>query len=204
MSAPVEPALLDAGLRAFVKHGYHDTTIERIATEAGLSRATLHRRGISKEGLLDALGNRIAEHYREAMWPALVANGTGRQRLATALDALCDQTEALLDLLTALRSVTDAIFHEPDPADGDVMTESFFTAPLERLLRDGIADGSLREVDAHEFGTVLFNLVPWTYHHLRTGHRWTPQRSRASLLDIAFHGLVTEQDASTAEPDHRP
>jgi hypothetical protein len=34
-----------------------------------------------------------------------------------------------------------------------------FTEPLEKLLREGIADGSLRDVDPVETATVLFNLV---------------------------------------------
>jgi len=44
-----------------------------------------------------------------------------------------------------------------------------FTESLERLLRDGIADGTLRPEDLRESATVLFNLVGWTYIHLRSG-----------------------------------
>jgi hypothetical protein len=52
-----------------------------------------------------------------------------------------------------------------------------FTEPLEKLLREGAADGRLRDVDPVQTATVLFNLVGWTYIHLRTGHGWRPERA---------------------------
>jgi hypothetical protein len=65
-----------------------------------------------------------------------------------------------------------------------------FTEPLERLLRDGAADGSLAVVDPLEEATVLFNLVGWTYVHLRTGHGFAPERARRGVLDPVLHGLL--------------
>jgi len=185
----VDDALLDAGLRAFKSFGYQGATVERIATEAGLSRVTLHRRGVSRDTILGVLAERSAEQYRAAMWPALTAPGDARDRMALALAALCDAAEANLDLLVALRAQSDAVFH--DESDREALTRDVFTEPLERLLRDGAADGTLRAVDEPvETATVLFNLVGWTYVHLRTGHRWKPARARAATLDVALNGVV--------------
>jgi AcrR family transcriptional regulator len=178
--------LLSAGQRVFARFGYHGATAERLAEEAGLSRVTLHRRGITKDSILAELSARAVESYRAALWPALTAPGSGAERLEAALHALCAQAEANLELLVALRSQTDAIFHE---ADEEPLTRSVFTEPLERLLRDGAQDGSLREVDFPEIATVLFNVVGWTYVHLRTGHRWPPERAARHLLSIALEGL---------------
>jgi AcrR family transcriptional regulator len=49
--------------------------MERIAAEAGTSRMTLHRQGVSKAEILRALAHQLEADYREAMWPALVADG---------------------------------------------------------------------------------------------------------------------------------
>src|SRR4051794_36236064 len=180
------PDLLDAGERTLARFGYHGATAERIAAEAGVSRVTLHRRGITKDTILAELAERATERYRAALWPALTAPGTGGERLTAALEALCDQTDKHLELLVAMRSQTDAVFHEPGP---EPATRSVFTEPLERLLRDGAQDGSLRSVDCTEMATVLFNLVGWTYVHLRTGHRWAPDRASRDVLSIVLDGL---------------
>lgn len=183
----LDDELLDAGRRAFARFGYHGATAERIAEEAGVSRVTLHRRGISKEAILDALSVRAVEAYRAALWPALTASGSGRDRLELGLEAICHVAEEHLELLLALRAQSDRIFHEE--AEQEASTRSVFTEPLERLLLDGASDGSLRSVDASETAAVLFNLVGWTYIHLRTGHRWSPERSRA-VVELAVEGLA--------------
>ena len=75
-------------------------------------------------------------------------------------------------------------------ADSLVETRDVFTEPLERLLRDGIADRSVRNVDPRETATLLFNLVGWTYIHLRSGHRWEPEHARDSVIEIALRGVL--------------
>jgi len=182
------PELLDAARRVFAERGYAGATIERIAAAAGLSRVTLHRRGVSKDGLLAELVARATEDYRAALWPALTGEGTGAERLARALEALCDQAERHMALLVALRAQNDAVFHQT--GEEEALTRTVFTEPLERLLRDGAADGSLREVDAVETATTLFNLVGHTYIHLRTGHGWKPERAMRATLDPVLYGLL--------------
>ena len=184
----IDQQILEAGRRALQKHGYAGATVDRIAREAGLTRVTLHRRGVTKDGILTALAERGAEDYRAALWPALTAAGSARERMELALAALCESAEENLELLVALRAQADAVFH--DGAGGEQLTRTVFTEPIERLLRDGVADGTLRALDPVEAATVLFNQVGWTYVHLRTGHGWKPARARAATLDMALHGLA--------------
>ena len=183
----VADPLLAAAARAFERWGYDDATLERIAQEAGLSRVTLHRRGVTKEGLLSQLAEQATAAYREALWPALTAPGTARDRLETALSALCASAEENIALLVTLGGRSDRIFHEEEGEE--VLTRNAFTEPLERLLRDGAADGSLRDANAIEMATVLFNTVGWAYIHLRSGHGWKPDRARESVMGLVLDGL---------------
>lgn len=188
MAAPTDTRILAAARQAIERHGWPGATLERIAGEAGLSRMTLHRRGVTRDAVLDALARSLEAEYRGALWPALTAPGTARERLEQALEAICDVCDANLELLAALGDgPRDAIFHEPGDA---VLTRSVFTEPVERLLRDGAADGSLRPVDPTETATVLFNLVSWTYRHLRRSHGWPPERARRGVLALALDGVA--------------
>ena len=164
--------------------------MEQIARESGISRMTLHRRGVTRATVFSALTARLEDDYRRAMWPALTASGSGRERLARALAAECDVAEQNLELLGALEEgERNAIFHD---SGGPRLTRSTFTEPLVRLLRDGAADGSLRECDPQETATVLFNLIGFTYRHLRVGHGWDAERARGGVLEIALRGVVAE------------
>jgi AcrR family transcriptional regulator len=184
----VPPHIVDAARHVLAQDGLAAATLERISAAAGVSRMTLHRHGVSKADILEALGESLERDYRDAMWPALVAQGTGRERLRQALERLCEVTDRNLALLSALGGAArDHIYHEPGPRG---LTRSVFVEPLQRLLLDGAADGSLAEVDAHEVATVLFNAVCHTYAHLRAGHGWRSARARGGVIDLVLDGLT--------------
>src|SRR5215218_7653756 len=186
--SPLDRVVLEAGRRVLREHGWHATTAERIAAAAGVSRVTLHRRGIRREHVLQGLAQLAVASYRDALWPVLLRDGTGAERLAAAVDALCDVAEQHLDVLVAIQSAAQEVFHEDATEEADTRGE--FTAPLEKLLRDGLADGSVRVEDAHETAVVLFNAVGWTYVHLRTQHRWPPARARDGVAGLMLRGVV--------------
>lgn len=187
-SATLDAAVLEAGRRAFERYGFQDTTIERIASEAGLSRVTLHRRGISKRLILDALAEAAIEDYRARMWPALTSTGSVPERLDQALSALCDAAEDHMALLLALRNQTDRVFHDTEA--GEALTRTVFTEPLERLLHEGAREGTLRVLDPERTATVVFNQVGWTYVHLRSAHRWRRDDARSEVVDLCLNGLL--------------
>lgn len=188
--APVsDQHVLDAAGRVLDADGWRSLTAERVAAEAGVSRVTLHRRGWTKGAILAALATQAEARYRERMWPVLTREGSGGERMRFALATICELAEESLNLLLALDAEANAVvFH--DPGDDDALTRSVFTEPLERLLRDGAADGTLRNVEPIETATVLFNMVGWTYIHLRSGHGWSAERARRTTLDAVLRGFA--------------
>jgi AcrR family transcriptional regulator len=187
-ASELDPRLLDGARRALERHGWEGATLQRLADEAGVSRMTLHRRGVSREVLLAALAEQLERDYRDALWPALTAPGTALERLELALDSLCGVVDGNLELLEALgHAERDVVFHERRrPA----LTRQVFTEPVQRLLADGMADGSLAIEDPEETATVLFNLVGHTYRHLRAEHAWSPKRTRKAVVGLALQGVV--------------
>ena len=179
--------LLRGARETLWEFGYEGATMERIARAAGLSRVTLHRRGISKEQILEALVADAEDDYRAALRPALLADGSARQRLELALVALCEVAEANLELLLAVGRYSDRVFHEHGR---EALTRTPFTQPLEQLLRAGSKDGTLRAAKPRETATVLFNVVGWSYIHLRAGHGWNAARARRATIELAINGVA--------------
>ncbi len=189
--AEVPPHIVDAARHVLAQDGLAAATLQRISATAGVSRMTLHRRGVSKQDILRAIAEGLEADYREAIWPALVGTGTGAERLAHALELVCGVTERNIAMLEALSASShDAIYHD---AGAGALTRPVFTEPLARLLLDGAADGSLAELDPQETATVLFNLVGHTYRHLRTGHRWSARRAREGVIGLAMGGVLARR-----------
>jgi AcrR family transcriptional regulator len=186
----LDGALLAAGRRALERHGAGRATLERIAEEAGLSRVTLYRRGVTRDAVVAALAAGVVEDYRAALWPALTARGSAFERMRRALGALCDVAERNLELLLGLGERAGAALGDPG-SGGDPPSRLASVEPVERLLRDGAADGSLRTTDAPETAAALLTLSTWTYVHLRAGERWSARRARRATLDLALRGVAS-------------
>jgi AcrR family transcriptional regulator len=192
----VPPHIVDAARHVLAQDGLAAATLERISSAAGVSRMTLHRRGVSKQDILRAIAEGLEGDYRDAMWRALVAKGTARERLRYALELQCEVSERNLAMLEALAApLRDELYHEPGEA---ALTRKVFVEPLERLLLDGAADGSLATVDAEETATVLFNMVGHSYRHLRVGHGWSQERAREGVLRLVIDGLADSGPARRA------
>lgn len=183
-----EQRVVEGARRAIAAGGWQAATLTRIAEEAGLSRMTLHRRGLGREEIFALLARDYEEAFRAALWPAVTGRGTGAERLEAMLVAVCEVTEDHLSFLAALDEESDRrFFHE---SDDEVHSRDGYIDPIERLLVDGMADGSIRQVNLEETATVLVNAVDRTYRHLRRAHDWDPVRSREVLIELVLRGLL--------------
>ncbi len=91
-------AILAAGLRCFGRDGYRRTALDRVASEAGISRAALYLHFANKEELFRALVDDL--HARALADATAAARGDGplAERLTAALVA---KTARFFDLLRA-------------------------------------------------------------------------------------------------------
>jgi AcrR family transcriptional regulator len=169
---------------------WHELGIEELAAAAGLSRMTLHRRGIGKEELRAALAELLAEEFRAAALPALSSSGPAPDRLRAALEGICRVDERYLGLIEGLGDELEPIFHES--GDGEVLTKGSFTEAIRRILEDGAREGTLDPGDnVEEKATLLFNAAGWTYRHMRLGHRWDAERARSQVVGLLVAGVTS-------------
>jgi len=170
------------------ERGWSALSLDAIAERAGVSRATVWRHGLTRTAVERVLRRRLVADYRELMFQALTADGSGAQRLAGALAALCAVAERNLPFLAH----TETAFHAPDLEAAELTVD--FYGPWLRVLDLAVADGSL-EPPEHPtaFVAALTNMVLLTYVHLRTYHTqygWTPQRATEVTVDLVSHGYL--------------
>jgi AcrR family transcriptional regulator len=102
--------ILNAALAVFSARGYHASSIDDIAREAGISKALIYEHFDSKQGLYGDLLERNANELFEQLAAALagVEVESGAARLATGLDAFFAFVEARRDAWRILfRDVAD-------------------------------------------------------------------------------------------------
>lgn len=62
-AADKQNQILDAATRVFLQRGYAETSMERVAVEAGVARRTLYNQFKGKEALFDAMISRIWSNF---------------------------------------------------------------------------------------------------------------------------------------------
>ncbi len=110
----IDEALLNAAVVALQEVGWGRLTLERVAAAAGVSRVTLWRQGVTLEQIIEGLMMRLTADYRALLWPTLTAEGTGRERLQAALQALCNVVDLHLPLLVATDTMNDGSLRAVD------------------------------------------------------------------------------------------
>lgn len=192
--APVVDAeLRRATISVLRERGWSGLTLERVAEAAGRARSTLWRQGLNRDALVGALLGELVDDFRSSMYPVLTSGGSGRERLAKGLDALCE----LLDRHLPLMLATDEAFHQA-PRPGEPPD---YLHPFIRFIREGAADGSLApDDDVVASADVAFNAVAWTYVHLRGRHGWPAERARARIVSLVLDGIGVTESQPVPDP----
>ncbi len=191
-SQPLEARILDAAIQVIGAFGIDGATVDRVAAAAGRSRVTLHRRGIGRVEILEAVARRVAMEFEASIVPALSAPGTAAERFDSFWPAMFDTADGHLQFLAGLFAGSESPFHRQvgGTQEAEIATDARFAAPVERLLRDGELDGTLApQVDPHDAATVMFNATMWTYVHFRLAHRWSRDRASLAARNV-FDGLA--------------
>ena len=120
-------AVLDAATRLLATHGLRRWTMEDVAEEAGLGRATVYRRFPSRDDLVHAaLGREVRSFF------AAVAAGV------TGLDTLEDQM--VEGFLTGWRAVRDSVLGDLFVSDRAAAVSLFTSAPVLALARTALTE----------------------------------------------------------------
>jgi AcrR family transcriptional regulator len=153
--SPVRLRILEAARGRFETFGYRRTGIAEIAREAGVAPGTLYRYFKNKEDIfLEAL-RELNDSWVERARRALSEPGNAAERLAR-LAPLSIEFYSENSLLTSvLARDTDIIFA---PLLGEVR-ERLLEQNVEMMaevIRDGIREGTFREVDPERAAYALF------------------------------------------------
>jgi AcrR family transcriptional regulator len=176
-----DEAVIDAVTRILGRDGIPGLSMTAIAEEAGLSRVTLHRRGASINDYVVAALGRASDDLRASLWEILTDSAPAETRLVDALGILCDVCERHTGVMMALYGKPA----RPLPDRPGRTTSLEFIDPYERILRDGVLDGSLSTSDPRGDATLIANSVAWTYLHMRVAHGWERATARERTVAIA-------------------
>ncbi|TQR83822.1 TetR/AcrR family transcriptional regulator [Mycobacterium hodleri] len=195
----IKRRILDAAAEAFMSQGFGVTTIDDVAERVGATKGLVYYHFRSKFDILLAVYERGMSQVQQQVGPARHGAGTGRERL-TAMS-----TEHVVNLMSDLKyhwvvhlGVREQTSTALKPRQRDALSalndlrrdyEQMFLA----VVNDGIADGSIREVNAPLATRTLLSSLNAVDAWYRPRPDQTPEAIRAlatEVVDLIVGGLL--------------
>ncbi len=177
--------LLLAAVRMFNSRGYHDTSLEEIASSLGVSKPTIYHHLGNKEQVMFQVLSRGVDLLLEAARSAALAPGNGAERLATYLRAY---TKIIMsDFGRCMVRTTDETLSAERAVEFRGLKEQVMLK-LREFLAAGVADGSIRPCDARATSCLVTAAVCWPawVHSTELDERLTP--SVDGVVDLLING----------------
>ena len=192
----IKRALLHSAKTLFLRDGIAATEMKAIAENAGLSRSTLYRYMIDKNQLAFLVA---AEVLQDIANPNMIftANGqtNGFEKLSQFshlfLDTLCDNV-SLVSFLSEFDSIFRSDYPSIPEAQEYILTINRMLHRTAQFLFEGLADGSVRELEDPLFYTSLLintvfglaeRMLPRDEHYMKE-HKTTARRVLESSVNI--------------------
>ena len=195
--------VLDAAIALFAEKGYAATTVQEIATRAGLSKGAVYLYFPSKAAVLEGLVERaISPVAQVALSQLSNFSGDPRPLIAQALKAFALRLRDP-DLLAVPRIVIHEALAAPEIAQMYRRAVLDKAVPaLTALIARGVKDGHLRKVDPEMtvrsvVGPILVHVLLDEIFDLRPEGGLQLERLIDNHLTILLAGLAPEKDGAS-------
>jgi len=177
--------MLKAAALCFNQKGYSGTSLKDVASHLGLTDAALYYYVRNKEELVYLCYLRAAELGRAALDEAIRAGGCGIDKVRRYL---CLHAGFMVGDPGPVAIMSEIPSLKPDHREEILSLSRTHSARFERLLEEGIDDGSIRPCDVRMTGNAIMgalNWIPKWYH----GDPAVAEQVVTSFPDILARGL---------------
>ncbi len=181
--------VLRVAARLFSEQGYRQATLEDVAAALNVTRPALYHYARSKDELAAKCSDIAGAQLQEAIADALRLK-TGREQLAAFFrryaEIICDDFGRLFVLVHRRE-------YGPELQETNRALQSQIDHAIRAMIRTGIADRSLREVDPADASRALFGAFNGVPLWFRAGMKRSPSRIADDFLVMMLSGLAPEE-----------
>lgn len=156
--------IIEAAEMKFIQNGIENVSISAIADKARITRKTMYMYFTDKHDLAWAVFEKFLEDLKDEVTGSdNIIGGNGFQRLEVFVMKAINQLEAHPDHFRFLGEFNSLYAREYNPTVVRQLIEQHWEEAyniVTRLVREGIADGSLRsDLDANRTSAALLNMI---------------------------------------------
>ena len=184
-SAKKRDAILRAATEIINVKGYALATMTEIAAALDLRDAALYYYFPNKQALVFACHQSSLERFERVLSQTNEDGGTGFERLERFLKALLVESARNGPLLY----FGDRSYLDENQRDAIAACSEHLTRRLERILQDGMADGSITPCESSLVVQLLLGMLIWLAKWVPTVEGVTVDRLMAAIGVVGLQGL---------------
>jgi len=193
----VPPALalrLEPAASTFAERGFDATRIEDLTEATGIASSTLYYYFEGKREILVYLLEDFLERVTDRVHAAVHQPGSARDRLEAVIRTHLQLMEAHPHRCRVFLAELGRMGRVPDTAKA--VNEAFHD-PVQQLLREGAADGSLRALPPETVTAAIFGALTVTALHYAIAERpLDADKTSEDLLQLLATGYAQPRDNS--------
>jgi TetR/AcrR family transcriptional regulator, cholesterol catabolism regulator len=179
--------ILSAAVELFQDKGYHATSVREIGERAGVSQSSLYYHNRSKPQILVDLNQR----FMDRLIPAIAEVADRDEPADLKITAIVD---ALMTILTQHQGEVTLVLHErralPAGAAEHIQQQrDEVDALIDKVIRDGIREGVLRDINVTLGRLALTGMTNWAYEWYRASGPLRPDQISSVFSDVVLNGL---------------
>jgi AcrR family transcriptional regulator len=179
--------ILDEAAELFGAVGYANASVEDIAEACGIGKATLYHYFKSREEILFAMHEAIAEEM-------LAHADKFRSSNLTVREALHGSVLLMLNIIRERPGYVRVFFEHyrelSKPLQRRIVKKrDAYAAFIEELIERGVETGECRPVDPRLTMLALFGMTNWTYQWYRSSGSRSPEEVADFFVETLFEGI---------------
>lgn len=189
-SKEAEDAVLNAAYRLLSEQGLHATTIDAIAAESKVSKATIYKWWPNRSSII------MSAFLRESL---VAIPYPDELSLEVVIDRLLNMSEQFRGPIGRMMAALIAEGHM-DPALANDFREGYINARRAegvRIVESSIADGIVRDADPNVILDVLYAPL---YYRLLVGHKPLTSDFVREYLELVMGGILRPNATAKRQP----
>lgn len=182
--------------RAFSRKGFANTSMDEVASSLGISKATLYQYFTSKQEVLFECHLLSIQHGEAGLALAAASGGDGLEKFLVYLRRYM---QGAFGELGGLALLTDVSSLTPEGREVIVQKRAAISHMTDRLIEEGIRDGSIRPCDPKMGKLFAMGVVNW----IPAWYSYEGERTAEEFVG-AFIEFFISSFAAPGHPHRRP
>ena len=182
--------IYQAALACFSRKGYHQTTMDDIVAESGLSKGALYWHFKSKKELFLSLFQELMEQYGQAIESVVTGEAGATEKLRASLAFIRAGSEEIISFFGVIMEAWTLTRHDEDVERLTREIYEPYVDTLTRIVQEGVASGEFRTDSPRATALVVLTLFDGIMMALGTGlwtHDWNEVMDAAE--ELVLRGL---------------